>query len=111
MALGENLVRLLRLVPVVARREAGAEGRAGRADAVLRSRSRFARQRASRFASRGRLSSARGAVAAIGAERIVHNPLTGDLHWDADGAGGVGPVRFANIGAGTVLLNYDFFVN
>ena len=49
-------------------------------------------------------------MAAIGAERIVHNPLTGDLHWDADGLGGVAPVRFANIGAGTVLFNYDFYV-
>ena len=48
--------------------------------------------------------------AAIEAERIVHNPLTGGLHWDADGLGGVGPVRFANIGAGTAVLNFDFFI-
>ena len=54
--------------------------------------------------------SAAGAVSAAGAERIVHNSTTGDLYYDADGLGGVASVRFANIGAGTAVFNYDFFV-
>jgi Ca2+-binding RTX toxin-like protein len=54
--------------------------------------------------------SAAGAVSAAGADRIVHNSTTGDLYYDADGVGGTASVRFANIGAGTAVFNYDFFV-
>ncbi len=63
------------------------------------------------FLGAGAFRSAAGAVAATNAaERIIHNSSTGDLYWDDGGNGGPAPVLFANIGAGTALANFDFFV-
>ena len=54
--------------------------------------------------------SAAGATSALtAAQRVIHNASTGDLYYDADGAGGAASVRFANIGAGQPVFYYDFF--
>lgn len=63
------------------------------------------------FLASGAFRSGNGAQSASnGAEQIIHDALTGDLYYDADGAGGLAAVRFANIGVGTSIFNYDFFV-
>jgi Ca2+-binding RTX toxin-like protein len=56
------------------------------------------------------LSGAGATAATTAAHRFVHDSTTGDLYYDADGAGGQAAVRFANIGAGTAIQSYDFFV-
>jgi serralysin len=43
------------------------------------------------------------------AHRVIFNTTNGDLWWDQDGLGGIASVRFANIGAGQAIFNYDFF--
>lgn len=56
------------------------------------------------------LSGAGETAATTSAHRFIHNSTTGDLYYDADGVGGAAAVRFANIGAGTSIQHYDFFV-
>ena len=61
------------------------------------------------LAASGFLSGAGLTSAATAAQRVIHNSTTGDLYYDQDGLGGLASVRFANIGAGTAVFNYDFF--
>ncbi len=56
------------------------------------------------------LSGAGATAATTAAQRFIHNTTTGDLYYDADGTGAQAAVRFANIGAGTPMQNYDLFV-
>ena len=55
------------------------------------------------------LSGADLTAAATAAQRVVVNTTNGDLWWDQDGVGGIASVRFANIGAGHSIVNYDFY--
>jgi Ca2+-binding RTX toxin-like protein len=54
--------------------------------------------------------SAPGATTATAGVRIIHNSLTGDLYWDADGTGPGAAVLFANVGPATPLSNTDFYI-
>jgi Ca2+-binding RTX toxin-like protein len=56
------------------------------------------------------LSGAGATAATTAAHRFIHDSTTGDLYYDADGAGGAAAVKFANLGAGAQLQNYDLFV-
>ncbi len=69
----------------------------------------FTGMAAGSLAATGFLSGAGLTSAATAAQRVIHNSTTGDLYYDQDGAGGLASVRFANIGAGTAVFNYDFF--
>jgi Ca2+-binding RTX toxin-like protein len=51
-----------------------------------------------------------GAAAHDATDRIVYDPVTGALHYDADGDGGAAQVQFAILTAGLALTNADFFV-
>ncbi len=51
-----------------------------------------------------------GTAAADADDFIIYNDLTGDLLYDADGNGGGAAEVFANIGAGTTLLDTDFLI-
>ncbi|HEV7232751.1 MAG TPA: calcium-binding protein, partial [Sphingorhabdus sp.] len=56
------------------------------------------------------LSGAGATAATTAAHRFIHDSTTGDLYFDIDGVGGQAAVRFGNIGAGTSIQHYDFFV-
>ncbi len=56
------------------------------------------------------LSGAGATSAATADQRFIHDSTTGDLYYDADGAGGAAAIKFANIGAGTPMFHYDIFV-
>jgi Ca2+-binding RTX toxin-like protein len=43
-------------------------------------------------------------------DRIIYDSATGALFYDADGAGGVAQARFATLGAGLAVTNFDFYV-
>jgi Ca2+-binding RTX toxin-like protein len=43
-------------------------------------------------------------------DRIVHDRTTGQLFYDADGAGGAGPMLFATLAPGTTLSATDFVI-
>lgn len=49
-------------------------------------------------------------AAASAATRIVYNAATGAILYDADGPGGVAPVKFASVNPGVVLTASDFLV-
>jgi len=51
-----------------------------------------------------------GSQAADASDRIIYNNLTGALLWDADGAGGVAAVQFAQLSAGLTMNNQEFRV-
>lgn len=51
-----------------------------------------------------------GATATEASQRILHDSATGDILFDADGAGGVAAVRFAQLTAGLVLDAGDFLM-
>ncbi len=51
-----------------------------------------------------------GSQAADASDRIIYNNLTGALLWDADGAGGVAAVQFAQLSAGLTMTNQEFRV-
>jgi serralysin len=56
------------------------------------------------------LSGAGATAATTAAQRIIYNSTTGDIYYDADGAGGAAAVKFATIGAGNPAFNTDFYV-
>jgi Ca2+-binding RTX toxin-like protein len=56
------------------------------------------------------LSGAGATAATTAAQRIIYNSTTGDVYYDADGAGGAAAVKFATIGAGNPAFNTDFYV-
>jgi mono/diheme cytochrome c family protein len=49
-------------------------------------------------------------AAADPSDRILYNPATGALRYDADGTGAIAPVRFAMLPAGLAVTNEDFVV-
>jgi Ca2+-binding RTX toxin-like protein len=51
-----------------------------------------------------------GTAAAEAGHRIIYDPATGTLSFDADGAGGIDAIAFANIGVGTTVAAADFSV-
>ena len=51
-----------------------------------------------------------GAHASDADDRIIYNPLTGDLIYDADGSGSGSAVQFAKLSAGLSLTHADFVV-
>ena len=61
----------------------------------------------------GQLSSSAfhsGSAAHDASDRIVYNPATGALIYDADGTGKIAPVLFALIGPGLTIAATDFYV-
>lgn len=61
----------------------------------------------------GVLSSAvfrRGTAAADSSDRIIYDPSTGKVSYDADGAGGHDAVQFALLAKGLAITQADFFV-
>ena len=67
------------------------------------------------FASTGAMSSSAFAsndtgLAGDSTDRIIYNSATGALNYDADGAGGVDAVQFAQLEGGPLLTNNDFFI-
>jgi Ca2+-binding RTX toxin-like protein len=51
-----------------------------------------------------------GASATTADARIIYDNTTGDVFYDADGAGGTGQVQFARVSAGLAMTNADFLV-
>ena len=51
-----------------------------------------------------------GAAAADASDRIVYNPATGQVYYDADGNGAGAAVLFATVGTGLALTAADFFI-
>ncbi|MFN0192959.1 MAG: calcium-binding protein [Aestuariivirga sp.] len=51
-----------------------------------------------------------GAVAADAGDRIIYDSATGNVYFDADGAGGAAQVQFARLAAGLALTNADIYV-
>jgi Ca2+-binding RTX toxin-like protein len=51
-----------------------------------------------------------GVAATQATHRIVYDPLSGDLRYDADGAGGGAPVLFARLSPGLGINALDFVV-
>jgi serralysin len=51
----------------------------------------------------------KGSAATSSAHRIVYNNTTGELFYDADGAGGMAQIKFANIGK-ELVLKADMFL-
>ncbi|MBY0569447.1 MAG: calcium-binding protein, partial [Hyphomonadaceae bacterium] len=49
-----------------------------------------------------------GTAAADSNDRIIYDPTTGALYYDADGDGGGAAVQFATLGTGLALTNNDF---
>jgi Ca2+-binding RTX toxin-like protein len=49
-----------------------------------------------------------GTAAADGNDRIIYDPTTGALYYDADGDGAGAAVQFATLGTGLALTNNDF---
>ena len=49
-----------------------------------------------------------GAAATTADHRIIYDPVTGALYYDADGDGAVAAVQFATLGTGLALTNADF---
>jgi serralysin len=52
-----------------------------------------------------------GSAAADADDRIIYDSATGQLYFDADGAGGADQVLFATLTAGLALTNNDFIVS
>ena len=50
-----------------------------------------------------------GTVAADADDRILYDQATGNIYYDADGSGGGAAVQFAQVTAGTLLSEADFF--
>lgn len=53
---------------------------------------------------------AEGTTAQDDDDRIVYNPVSGKIFYDADGAGGMAAILFAQVGAGTPLGADDFVI-
>ncbi len=51
-----------------------------------------------------------GPIAAQADDRIIYDPTSGKLYFDADGIGGMAQVHFATLNAGLSLTSADFFV-
>jgi phospholipase/lecithinase/hemolysin len=51
-----------------------------------------------------------GSLAAQADDRIIYDPASGKLYFDADGIGGMAPVHFATLNAGLSLTAADFFI-
>jgi Ca2+-binding RTX toxin-like protein len=51
-----------------------------------------------------------GTAAADASDRVVYNPATGQIYYDADGNGAGTAVLFATVGAGLALTAADFFI-
>ena len=51
-----------------------------------------------------------GAAALDANDYIIYNDATGAVLYDSDGAGGAAAIQFAQVDAGLVLTNLDFFV-
>jgi Ca2+-binding RTX toxin-like protein len=51
-----------------------------------------------------------GAAALDSSDRILYDPATGAVRYDADGTGATAAVRFASLKAGLAITNADFFV-
>ena len=51
-----------------------------------------------------------GPIAAQADDRIIYDPTSGKLYFDADGIGGMAQVHFATLNAGLQLTSADFFV-
>jgi serralysin len=80
-------------------------------DLLMIDRRVFSNGLATGFADASAFLSGAGATSATtAAQRFIHDSTTGDLYFDIDGVGGQAAVRFANIGAGTAIQSYDFFV-
>ena len=61
----------------------------------------------------GTLGAARfvtGTAAADPSDRIVYDPTTGEIFYDADGSGAAPQVLFATVTAGTALTHADFVI-
>jgi RTX calcium-binding nonapeptide repeat (4 copies)/Metallo-peptidase family M12B Reprolysin-like len=80
-------------------------------DIIMIDRRVFSNSLATGFIDASAFRSAAGATSATtAAQRFIHNSTTGDLYFDIDGVGGQAAVKFANIGAGTQIFNYDFYM-
>lgn len=51
-----------------------------------------------------------GSAAHDATDRIIYNPTSGALSYDANGSAAGGAVHFATLAAGLTMTNADFFV-
>ena len=51
-----------------------------------------------------------GSAAHDNSDRIIYDPMTGAVYYDADGTGNTAAAQFATLGTGLAVTHLDFFI-